>query len=55
MIENVGSDFARICNTGSSHHVCECTWDAVEVLPGCVSSLCAHSVLGDVAITALLV
>lgn len=54
MIENVGSDFAHICNTGAAHNVCRRMWDAVEVLPGCVSSLCAHSVLGGVAITALL-
>lgn len=54
MIENVGSNCVHICNTGSSHHVCERTWDAVEVLPGCVSCLCAHPVLGGVAITALL-
>jgi glycerol-3-phosphate responsive antiterminator len=54
VIEDVGNDFAHISNTGSVHHVCECTWDVVEVLPGCVSSLCAHSVLGGVAITALL-
>lgn len=54
MIENVGSDFAHICNAGSAHHVFERIWDAVEALSGCVSSLCAHSVLGGVAITALL-
>ena len=54
MIENVGSDFAHICNTGSAHHVCRRMWDAVEALPGCVNSLYAPSVLGGVAITALL-
>jgi glycerol-3-phosphate responsive antiterminator len=54
VIESVGSDCAHIYSTGSAHHVCERMWDAVEVLPGCVSSLCAHSVLGGVAITALL-
>ena len=53
MIENVGSDFAHICTTGSSY-VCERMWDTVEVLPGCVSSLGTHSVLGGVAITAML-
>jgi hypothetical protein len=54
VIESVGSDFAHICNGGSPHHVCECTWGAVEVLPGCVSALGAHSVLGGVAIIAML-
>jgi len=54
VIENIGSDFAHICTTGSSHHVCERTWDAVEVIPGCVSSLGAHFILGGVAITAML-
>jgi hypothetical protein len=54
VIENVGSGFALTCNTGSAHHVCRHMWDAVEVLPGYVSSLCAHSVLGGVAITTFL-
>jgi glycerol-3-phosphate responsive antiterminator len=53
-VTDVGNDFAHVSNMGSAHHVCERTWDVVEVLPGCVSSLCAHSVLGGVAITALL-
>jgi len=54
VIENVRSDFAHICTTGSSHHVFEHMWDAVEVLPGCVSSLGAHAVLSGVVITAML-